>query len=138
MQAKSLASSTCLHSKLRGISTSERTGFWSSANETSTLLIMFNLSSILVQSEHNIADLLTKSHTTRYQQLLGKIGDKANIRHLRNESIKLQAASLRLLLELHGRFHGPGRLQSLNTSKFLRSAVRVSRMYMYTRYMYIG
>jgi hypothetical protein len=86
MQAKSLASSTCLHSKLRGIF-DIREDWVLELRQRDELFVDY------VQSEHNIADLLTKSHTTaRYQQLLGKIGDKANIRHLRNESIKLQAA----------------------------------------------
>jgi len=88
MQAKSLASSTCLHStcKLRGIF-DIREDWVLELRQRDEPFVDY------VQSEHNIADLLTKSHTTaRYQQLLGKIGDKANIRHLRNESIKLQAA----------------------------------------------
>ena len=109
MQAKSLASSTCLHSKLRGIF-DIREDWVLELRQRSELLVVY------VQSEHNIADLLTKSHTTaRYQQLLGKIRDKANIRHLQIGSYKLH--SLRLLLELHSYFHGPGRPHSFNASK---------------------
>ena len=86
MQAKSLASSTCLDSKLRGIF-DIREDWVLELRQRDELFVDY------VQSEHNIADLLTKSHTTaRYQQLLGKIGDKANTRHLQKESIKLQAA----------------------------------------------
>jgi hypothetical protein len=68
MQAKSLASSTCLHSKLRGIFVI-REDWVLELRQRDELFVDY-----YVQSEHNIADLLTKSHTTaRYQQLLGKI-----------------------------------------------------------------